>query len=102
MQVGKIRHWRIIEGSYESAPDVEATWFIDPPYEVAGNQYPCSAADIDFAALGAWCRARRGQVMVCENDGAQWLPFKPFRRIQGVRDAGASSSTEAIWTNDLA
>jgi hypothetical protein len=104
MQVDKIRHWQIIEGDYSQAPDVEATWFIDPPYALAGKRkrYRCSAADIDFAALGQWCRSRRGQVIACESAGATWLPFSPFREIQGVRDAGASSSTEAIWTNDPA
>jgi hypothetical protein len=39
-QVGKIRHWRLIEGDYTLAPDIEATWFVDPPYEKAvGNMW---------------------------------------------------------------
>jgi len=97
-QVDKIRHWQIIEGSYESAPDVQATWFVDPPYEVAGHVYTCPSAELDFAALGAWCRARRGQVVVCENAGAEWLPFRPFRALNTVSN---TPSTEAIWTNDI-
>ena len=97
-QVDKIRHWRIIEGDYSEAPDVEATWFIDPPYQVAGHVYRCSSAEIDFAELGAWCRARRGQVIVCENEGATWLPFRPFRALNTVSN---TPSTEAIWTNDI-
>jgi hypothetical protein len=32
IQVDKIRHWEIIEGSYEDAPGVKAHWHIDPPY----------------------------------------------------------------------
>jgi len=27
----KIRHWKLIEGDYFNAPNIEATWFIDPP-----------------------------------------------------------------------
>jgi hypothetical protein len=34
-QVGAIKHWTLIEGSYEAAPDEEATWYIDPPYQRA-------------------------------------------------------------------
>ena len=34
-QVPKIGHWRIIEGDYTLAPDIEATWFVDPPYSGA-------------------------------------------------------------------
>jgi hypothetical protein len=100
-QLPKIRHWQLIEGTYDQAPDVEATWFIDPPYEVAGNhQYGprCQAKDLDFSALGAWCQQRRGQVMVCENVGASWLPFRPFVGMTGSHKA----SVEAIWTNDAA
>jgi site-specific DNA-adenine methylase len=97
-QVEKIRHWQVMAGDYFNAPDIEATWFIDPPYQVAGKGYTFGSGQIDFAALGAWCRSRRGQVMVCENDGADWLPFRPFREL--ARGVGKTSSTEAIWTND--
>jgi hypothetical protein len=96
-QVDKIRHWQIIEGDYTAAPDVEATWFVDPPYQGMGKHYPHGADAIDFAALGAWCRSRRGQVIACENVGASWLPFRHFA------DAGSTAkdvSREAIWTND--
>lgn len=96
-QVSKIRHWKVIDGSYHDAPDVESTWFIDPPYEVAGKTYTCGSQEIDFEHLGAWCRSRRGQVIVCENDGATWLPFRPFRRVKSM---GNRATTEAIWTNE--
>ena len=105
-QVEKIRHWRLIEGDYSLAPDVEATWFIDPPYEELGEHYRHSAAELDFPALGAWCQARRGQVMVCENDGATWLPFRPLAMVQssirGTGHADDGVSREVIWTNESA
>jgi hypothetical protein len=99
-QLGAIRHWTLIEGSYESAPAVEATWFIDPPYQVAGKHYRFGSEGIDYATLGAWCATRQGQVMVCENVGATWLPFRHWRDIKGSEAKhGGKVSREAIWTN---
>lgn len=94
-RVGQIRHWRIIEGDYTDAPRVTATWFVDPPYEEAGKHYPHQIQD--FSQLGRWCRGLPGQVLVCENVGASWLPFRPFRVVK----SGLSKRTshEALWTN---
>ena len=50
-QVERIKHWHIIEGDYTEAPDVEAHWFVDPPYEKAGVAYVHN--QIDRAALAA-------------------------------------------------
>ncbi len=53
-----------------------------------------------FATLAEWCRTRIGQVMVCENEGATWLPFEPFLAIKGNESRhGGKVSREAIWTN---
>jgi site-specific DNA-adenine methylase len=96
-QVERIRHWRVIEGDYTQAPDVEATWFVDPPYNNrAGSYYVHSG--IDYAALGAWCKSRRGQVLVCENEGADWLPFQSFATFKaGVNGSG---SREVLWQGE--
>lgn len=101
-QVESIRHWQIIQGDYTAAPDVEATWFIDPPYEGMGRCYPCGSEDLDFPALGQWCRARRGQVLVCEQTGATWLPFSSFGAFKSnvVNRSGRTRSAEALWMND--
>lgn len=77
-QVDAIRHWTIVDGDYRAAPDVEAAWFVDPPYCQAGIHYRHSSRDIDYQTLGEWCRSRRGQVIVCEASGAEWLPFTPL------------------------
>ncbi len=77
-QVTLIRHWAIVEGDYSLAPDDEATWFIDPPYQLAGKHYVHGSSKLDYPALGEWCTRRVGQVIVCENAGATWLPFEPF------------------------
>lgn len=108
-QVGRIRHWRIIEGDYTMAPDIEATWFVDSPYHVSGARaakaergrvrYTCGADSIDFEQLSSWCRRRPGQVIVCEQPGAIWLPFQPLGKTQSVGDRW---SEEVLWTNDRA
>ena len=83
----------IHDASYEGAHDVEATWFIDPPYQTEGHQYALGNA-IDFAGLGDWCRSRQGQVIVCESLGADWLEFTPHRMTKTVANA---SSNEVVW-----
>ena len=98
-QLHAIRHWTLIEGDYTEAPDVPATWFVDPPYIDKGKHYRRGSGTIDFDVLGAWCRTRRGQVMVCENVGADWLPFQPFIDIKASEAKhGGKVSKEAIWT----
>jgi len=95
-QLAAIRHWRIIEGDYTEAPDIEATWFVDPPYRgAAGAHYIHGSNAIDWKALGSWTKARRGQVIVCEASGADWLPFEDFGDAKG---AMGRTSREAIWT----
>lgn len=93
-QVGFIRHWEIIEGNYTAAPNIEATWFVDPPYNnSAGKHYP--EHDLNYFELGNWCRKRCGQVLVCENEGATWGDFRSFATFKaGVNGNG---SKEVLW-----
>jgi hypothetical protein len=99
-QVDAIKHWRVIEGDYTTAPDIEATWFIDAPYQgEAGRRYTCGSNHLDYAALGRWCRARAGLRIVCESPSATWLPFLRFSSVNGFNAAG---SGEAIWWQDSA
>lgn len=94
-QVPYIRHWCVIHGDFTDSPNVDATWFIDPPYQVKGSYYIHSR--VDFERLGRWCRDRSGQTIVCENEGATWLPFKTFATLKaGINGKG---SKEVIWTN---
>jgi hypothetical protein len=98
-QVPQIRHWTITKASFTDIPDQAATWFIDPPYEVAGRAYRFHS--INYPDLGQWCRSRSGQVIVCENAGATWLPFRPFRTVKALEGRrGGKRSEEVIWTND--
>lgn len=98
-----IRHWRLICGAYTEAPDVDADWFVDPPYIDKGKHYrQFGSAHLDYTALGDWCLSRAGQVTVCENEGATWLPFERFRIAAGTNGKHRSgASAEAIWHRPL-
>jgi hypothetical protein len=75
-QLEALSGWTITNGDYSTAPDVCATWFVDPPYGDKGKFYRVTFAE--FERLGEWCRARLGTVIVCEGIGATWLPFQPL------------------------
>ena len=94
-QVDSIRHWKVTEQSYENLPDINATWFIDPPYDnSAGRAYTFS--DLNYSQLGQWCQSRQGQAIVCENVGAAWLWFT---KLGDFKTARSATSEEAVWTN---
>jgi hypothetical protein len=104
--IHQVKHWQVIHGDYTMAPDVEATWFVDPPY--APNARSTDKWDAnnpgggyglplpDFDALGRWCQERAGQVIACEQAGATWLPFRPLTE---QRASVGRMTTEAIWMN---
>ena len=95
-QVRYIRHWKVRLGSYADVPNRLATWFVDPPYQnVCGRSYRFHKVDFDH--LGSWCRHRLGQVIVCEQAGADWLPFQPLKEITGV---SGKVSTEVMWGSE--
>lgn len=98
-QVPFIRKWAILERSWEDLPNPRATWFVDPPYAGAvGRHYACGSDGIDFEALAAFCRSRRGLVIACEQEGAKWLPFEPFELARG--SFGSRVSSEVLWTQE--
>lgn len=89
----RIRHWKVECGSYESLANEEATWFVDPPYVVGGKYYKYGSKDIDYKLLGEWCKSRKGQVIACEAEGADWLPFVSLTESRGNR----YQHKEVIW-----
>jgi len=95
--IPRVRHWRFFRSSWTAAPDLEATWFVDPPYSTrAGSRY--RQCELDFRALGKWCLSRRGQVIACEDARATWLPFRPLTGRRGVRSRyQVSEAVEAVW-----
>lgn len=92
-----IAGWSIDCLSWEKIPVTEAHWHIDPPYScAAGRRYPHDA--VDFDALGRWARCLPGAVDVCENTGADWLPFSPLYEVVTSRGRrNGARSQEAVW-----
>lgn len=90
----KIRHWKVSSKGFHELPNIEATWFIDPPYQKGGQFYKHNK--INYKILADWCKSRKGQVIVCENNSATWMDFKPLIKIQGIKH----KTLECIWTND--
>lgn len=89
--IHKIKHWEFILGEYDSINNIEATWFIDPPYQY-GNKY-YKHKYIDYNKLREWIYTLKGQVIVCENTKADWLDFKPLKEMHGQ----LHKTTEAVW-----
>lgn len=91
-QLELVRDWAVIEGPYDSWPVPQAaTWFIDPPYVVKGRHY--RARFDGHQELGEWAQRRPGQVIVCEGEGADWLPFAPL----GSYKTSLGRAEEKVW-----
>lgn len=80
----KIRHWQVHQNSYTAIANELATWFIDPPYELTNvpsytDRYPHFV--VNRQQLARFAITRRGLVIVCEGDGATYLPFQPLVRV---------------------
>jgi hypothetical protein len=94
-----ISHWRFTKRDYAQLSNIEATWFIDPPYNnVAGNRYR-TGSGLDYGSLATWCRSRSGQVIVCEQSGADWLPFTDLATsARGIKSRyQRADAGEAVW-----
>lgn len=91
----KIQHWNVTNLDYTEIENEKATWFIDPPYQFGGHKYKYNK--IDFEKLSEWCKDRLGQAIVCENTKANWMDFKPIRKMNGAK----YTTTEAIWSNEV-
>lgn len=93
-QIDSIRDWKVACAPYTDAPDgARALTFVDPPYIDKGTRYVHGARGLDFDALAAWCRERRGALVVCEQEGAEWLPFVPLATAKSTR----GTTAEAVW-----
>ncbi len=100
--VDVIKHWKVYNQSWENSErhnDKQSTWFIDPPYIKQGHHYTEGSRNIDYNTLTDWCKDRKGQTIVCESLGAEWLDFRPLIEIQGI-GKGRKRSTEVIWTQN--
>jgi hypothetical protein len=91
----KIKHWKIYNLDYSLIDNQNATWFIDPPYRFGGQWYHSTVCNkhIDYEQLSMWCKQRSGQVIVCENSQADWLPFSYLADLKGQ----LHKTKEVVW-----
>ena len=94
-------------GTYDSLTPIEATYFIDPPYQGildyrssdgAGRGYRFSNVTLDYSTLAKWCQSLTGQVIVCEQEPASWLPFQHLASHAGHLRVRRN---EVVWISDL-
>lgn len=91
----KVKHWKVLNDDYSAAPDIEATWFIDPPYKGAGGMgYRFGSDTIDYESLAEWAKARKGEVIFCEGNEGDYLPFKPLLDLKGI---AGKTSKEVVY-----
>lgn len=95
----RIKHWKILCADYQEAPDIEATWFIDPPYRLdPGMGYKFGSHLLDYKALAVWVQRRRGEIIVCEGEYGDYLPFRSLITMKGV--AGKKSKEKLYYRTD--
>jgi site-specific DNA-adenine methylase len=99
-QLEKIRKWEARLGSYDVSPDVEGLWFVDPPYQHVKRKYRIKFSEYD--ALAAWCRTRPGEVIACDQEGADWLDFQPLGDFCATwgKQKKTKRTKEVVWTHD--
>ena len=96
----KVKHRQIFNSGYFLTPDIEATWFIDPPYKgEAGLGYKHSSKMLDYESLANWALSRKGEVIFCEGKEGDYLPFKPLVDLKGV--AGKVSKEVIYYRSDI-
>lgn len=96
----KVKHWQIICGDYTEAPDIEATWFIDPPYrKESGKGYRYGSDRLDYKSLAEWALKRKGEIICCEGEYGDYLPFQPLRNSKGV--AGKMSKEVIFYKSPI-
>lgn len=97
-QLDRIAQWQFIQGDFTRSPRIEdATYFIDPPYQQAGKYYRVKFDRFD--ELADWSRDLPGRAIVCEGEGATWLPFSP---MGDFKTFATGSSPEVVWLNEVA
>lgn len=96
-QVDHIKHWEIVEGDFSSIENFDATWFIDPPYSKTGHFYRFDLKG-SRESLADFCVSRLGQIIVCEDETADWLPFDILLEgSQANCSNGGRTSVECVF-----
>jgi len=99
LNLPKIKHWKIICGDYKQSPNIEATWFVDPPYKNSpGRGYKYGSDKINYENLALWVEQRKGEVICCEGESGDYLPFQPIIECKGV--AGKTSKEMLYYRSE--
>lgn len=61
--LNKIKHWRIKLGNYQDINNMEATWYIDPPYQNGGERYIENKIDYQELRRMVQIKKRTGNCM---------------------------------------
>lgn len=91
-----IDKWKVVKSDYKDVDNTDAHWFIDPPYQSQMKVYNKDDV-IDYKHLADWSKSRNGPTDVCEQIGADWLPFEPLRRNISL---SRKHYTEVVWSSD--
>lgn len=94
-QVDRIKGWTIEEADFqnqEKYASADSTTFVDPPYIKAGHHYKVKFSE--YERLGKWAQSLPGRVIVCEGEGADWLPFVSLGKVKSF---ATGSAEEKVW-----
>lgn len=83
-QVESIKEWEAYNIDYQEIENIEVTWFIDPPYQTRGKAHYPRHYRMNYEACAEFCLSRKGQVIVCEGEGGDWLPFEHLYDARGT------------------
>lgn len=103
--VGKIDHWKITNLDFRRVrTKFPSTYFVDPPYQTRRKDYAVRNGRNFYRQCASYCRRVLGQVIVCEMEGATWLPeFRVFvQQNNVVRNRADIPSDEAGRTELIA
>lgn len=95
-QLPGLAGWHVRNAPYSEAYDIEATWFVDPPYGEKGKFYRVPFDDLN--ALSRWVIMRSGLVIFCEGEGAKY-PFQPLGSFKS--SLGCATEMVCIYRNGV-
>lgn len=98
LNLHKIKHWNIELGNYTDAPNLQATWFIDPPYQTAGIYY--QKTNLNYLDLAQYVLTRSGQIIACEGEGASYLPFEHLGIVNNGGLNKAKRKSEVVFISN--
>lgn len=98
-----INKWRAICCDYtEIETDLQATWFIDPPY-IGNRTEGFYKKKLNHEELAGWTKKLTGRVISCDLVDAKYLPFKPLApgyKFRSIQTKKTPPVKEAIYTYD--